>query len=445
MTEPGFSGARPNRKPGGLFRPDQAVRSGFRFLLLAVQLWGGNLTNPAARQEFTAFATNPALLADRHRPRFTVQFLSLDAGMANNAFTFAQYNRYSGAYLTESDKQELLNSIPGNGCRLNTQLNATPLVFSAFNTGLTVTTLAGTELLLPRDLFDLALEGNQLGRQYSVTNLDVSGLAYSDINIAFGLPVNSRLALGLGISYLRGLGIIQTLSSSGYLITTPSAINSEAVARYRWATGGNGWGLSLGASCELATSTGLLSRCPLHIGIALRNLSPGISWRTGIQTGSLRIALDSFSIARIHHPDLVTFESAQQPDAPFRSPVPGWFLLGTGWQPLPRLNLELYLLTATCNTPLSSTRPEAHIAAEYWLFPWGAIDLGTAVGGKTRSTARAGITFRLGSFQLRGEVLNQGGILANARGGRLSLGAGYHLCAAPAPAAEQILYLHTPK
>jgi hypothetical protein len=57
---------------------------------------------------------NPAS-AYREGTRRQLELAGLSASAVNNSFTVRDYNRYSGAYLSEADKNYLLDQVPESG------------------------------------------------------------------------------------------------------------------------------------------------------------------------------------------------------------------------------------------------------------------------------------------------------------------------------------------
>ena len=58
---------------------------------------------------------NPANLGLPQNSRFSFNFFSLGTRLGNNSFSLKDYNYYNGKFLTLSDKNKILNSIPSNG------------------------------------------------------------------------------------------------------------------------------------------------------------------------------------------------------------------------------------------------------------------------------------------------------------------------------------------
>jgi hypothetical protein len=120
--------------------------------------------NPVTAVGPDAMLVNPAQLAYPERPGFACRILGLEAEAGNNSFSIAQYNRYTGAFLGDSAKADILGSIPKSGLLLAGGAQAAGAEFGYGNFAASVRTAGSAEATLPRDAFDLALQGNELGR-----------------------------------------------------------------------------------------------------------------------------------------------------------------------------------------------------------------------------------------------------------------------------------------
>ena len=386
------------------------------FLLLASGTFALDPANPALVLGSDALGANPARLAARQHPRFTYRILDLETEAANNSLSLDQYNRYSGADLDDAAKRDILRSIPASGFRLGSAARTDLLRFSVGSFGLSVGTQAGAGVALPRDLFDLALWGNELNRQYSASTLGGDAIAYGDATVSFGVPLGKGFAAGIGLKYLRGLFTAQTTKADGYLITTPAVINSELYAGYRIATGGSGFGLDCGLTYE---------RDRWCFGLALLNLNLGINWTDGCETGVFRVNLDSFSVSRMTRDGVAQIDNRLDPASPFRTQLPSTITLGASYQPFRFLTLGATLREGTASTPLSSTTPEATISAEYRGLRWLPLSVDASAGGQYGLMFGSSLGLDLKGFLVRVRLANTGGLIGHARGLRAGLSLTY--------------------
>ena len=89
---------------------------------------------------------NPANLGLSDYRTFGIEIASLGASITNNSFTLSDYNRYTGATLSTSDKQELLGKIPKEGLSVDADVRASALSVALGNMSLSVSGVAAAEV-----------------------------------------------------------------------------------------------------------------------------------------------------------------------------------------------------------------------------------------------------------------------------------------------------------
>jgi len=402
--------------------------------------------NPAHVFGVDAIGANPAQLAAGER--FSYRFLNLQVGAGNNAFDLLQYNRYTGAYLDETAKQQLFGSIPAQGFKLGTNVEADLLDFAIGRVGLAVRNRTAVAATVPRDLFDLALWGNALNRTYSASTLGGDAISYCDATLAYGFPLPAGFQAGIGLKYYRGLFTAQNTQVDGYLLTTPYVINSQVLVGYRWATGGNGIGFDLGATYTPQTmfhaphSPQPTPRSPWTFALAILDLNFGINWTQGLQAGVASVSLDSFSVARMNDNTLQS-EFLQTPAPAFQTRLPVYVVLGASYRPqlrnsaTPQLRNFLSAFTlgasvseATANTAFSSTIPRGTLSAEYRGLRWLPLSVDASIGGNPWGTPATpeyglGLGLNLKGLTLRSRLANSGGLALASKGVSFGLSATY--------------------
>jgi len=391
---------------------------------------GGEYENPALVTGIEALGVNPAQLADASRPRHSYQLLALDAGLSNNSLRGTQYNRYTGAFLDESAKQDILGSIPRSGLRLdgNVRLDATALTVGPF--GFAVRGRAGMSGNVPKDVVDLVLRGNELDRTYSAATLGGEAIAYTDATISFGIPITPALRTGFGLKYLRGLFIAQSTDVDGYLLTTPYVINSQVLTGYRWATGGNGFGLDWGMSYDFEIAQGRLPNLGRHVRVALAvtNLNLGIDWNRNPGAAVFRLNLDSVNLWQVmKQRNVARTEFTQTSPGSFKTVLPIFLNLGATWVPARGLNVGLSVLEGFRNTALSSAIPAATLGAECRGLSWLPMSAAMTVGGRHGLVFGCGLGCVKNGFSILGRIANTGGLGLSARGMSAGISLGYQV------------------
>ena len=115
---------------------------------------------------------NPANLGLSGGPIFSLSFLSLGLGLANNSFTVSDYNRYNGSYLSDKKKKTILGKIPSSGLSLDSRAKFGLLSLSYRNYAFFIEGSGTSKITLPRDPFELILYGNELNRAYIIGDVD---------------------------------------------------------------------------------------------------------------------------------------------------------------------------------------------------------------------------------------------------------------------------------
>lgn len=242
--------------------------------------------NPIFSTGSNALLINPANLGLTENPIFSCEIVDLNAGFANNAFNIVQYNRYSGAFIDETAKKLLLRSVPKSGLAMNTGFNGAMPQFSYRNFAVSVRSDAGAEVVVPKDLIDLILNGNELDRMYSSNGARAKFTALLRSGIGTGKRWGNFL-VGASFNYIRGLFYSQLLNHEARIVTTREGFTGEGCVGYLKAQGGNGWSIDVGGAYQKAR---------LYLGLAVFDLSPGIVWHEQVEERYLTFKVDSANL-----------------------------------------------------------------------------------------------------------------------------------------------------
>lgn len=368
-----------------------------------------------------------------HHPKFAYRIIGIGAGVLNNSFTLNQYNRFSGAFLDEPAKQEILSSIPTNGLWLNAGANLTGLdiFYNNFSFSLFGSGTASTKI--PKDVFDLALYGNELNRQYEVNDLAARTLSYWTASLAYNLKIKSKINLSGAIRYLGGIYLFETLESHGFLLTTPNFTISEGYATYRWAKGGSGFGFDLICNYDFSQK--------LKTTLALFNLNSGINWAGNSENGYRNFALDSINWPRLQKGDFFQSNSTILSTVPFRTPLPFYIAFGADYQFYPFLKGSLFLSQSFNESHLTTRAPILSGNIELRWLSWLPMEVGASLGGKEVF----GFGYSLGviykKFSGSFAVKDLGGLFLRAKGTSAAFTFGYNLYSKITPESN-VLYLH---
>lgn len=192
---------------------------------------------------------NPALYSLRGESR--VDFLSVRAGAGNNAFSMGDYSLYNGDFLTDADKDDILGSVPGSGLETRAYAYAGTGAVMKGRIYVAAAGRAGQNSTMPRDVLDLALYGNEMGRTYSMDGARGEAMALADISLAYSAPVNvsgREFFAGARFHYLKGLAYGGVVRAGGYLHTDEESLSGEGEVVTRTAQGGSGYSVDIGLS-----------------------------------------------------------------------------------------------------------------------------------------------------------------------------------------------------
>ena len=89
---------------------------------------GGAFTSLAAGVE--TYRYNPANLGFDGNQRRSLEIFGVGANVSNNSFSLDDYNNYTGAVLTNDDKNYLLDCIPDDGLTISADVEVSAISFS---------------------------------------------------------------------------------------------------------------------------------------------------------------------------------------------------------------------------------------------------------------------------------------------------------------------------
>ncbi|MEO0077656.1 MAG: DUF5723 family protein [candidate division WOR-3 bacterium] len=327
------------------------------------------LLNPVLASGPNAMEFNPAQLAYPERTGMACRILGVAGEVWNNSFSMAQYKRYNGAFLDERAKAEIVGSIPPTGFRAAGRFDARAVEFGYGCLAASIRTTGTGGLTLPKDVFELVLYGNELGRTYRAEPLNAEAQVLLQAGVAGATAVGRALTVGAAVRYLRGTFCAELTEGSGYFLTTPEALIADGQVAYHTATGGSGWAFDAGATCQLGE---------WRISVAALDLSPGIRWCEGVEEWRLVFALDSVNAYQLVRGGGARADFGRQPRDGFTTYTPVQVNLGLGRRFGERANGCITIRSLTRLQPEArlSTTVRPAVAAELWPTHW----LGTGAG-----------------------------------------------------------------
>lgn len=382
----------------------------------------GTMTDPVLVRGFAAVEQNPAALALPGSPKATLEYFSFQVRPRMSVFNVGDYGRYfrNPVFLGGPEKQTILDRI-GNGpvrLDLGTGFRALRGTFRSFGVG--VNYESHVFFSVPRDAFDLALNGNEMDRTYVLDGLGADTLSYLRVSAGAGFPVCDWATAGVTGSWLSGTRYAHTVSSTGELLTTPTEVTGFIHQLRSQAAGGDGFGVTLGAAAHFG---------PWRFGVSARDMLAGIWWHRNPGTREMTMELDSLSFTRYY--EQPEFDSLLVRDDQFRSGptvwtrVPGVLAFGAGFAPFEVLRTGLMV-----NIPLGSSPfvPEPLLAAaRLELRPLRAIGIGFLAGWHRRNSwvGRVSVGSQLRGLEMTAAAEMQGPSLSGVSDLSFEIGLGY--------------------
>jgi len=362
---------------------------------------------------------NPSLTGADEGAAFI--FPSLCANLANSSLSIGFYNELNGEFWDDSDKETILDRIPDDGLRIDAATEVIPFAFrfAGRYAGYLRAVGDGT-LRISKDLADLALHGNEPGRNYLITEENTGGenIVYMEVGAAasFGTgwspPDCSELMWGLAVGYVHGFGYGDVPVADGRIFTDSGTgeIVGDGEFEARYSLGGDGFTTRLGVS-TIYYDEWLL-------GFSIENLPSFIHWTGGNEFASISVhdTLSGFTGDDEEEFFEVTEDSGDLDAFNTRLPITA------------RLGAAAEIGDFLVASDLSLREGDGvrlAVGTEYAApWEWFLLRSGIGFGGVEAFTLTGGFGFLFGSFAIDFSVANHHGLFNGSRGLALGLGFG---------------------
>ncbi len=349
---------------------------------------------------------NPANLGFPQNPRFSFNLFSLGTRLGNNSFSLKDYNHYNGKFLTQSDKDKILNSIPSDGFDLNLDLEASFPGLSYRQFAVTTQVSGISTFSVPKTPFELLLFGNKLNENVILDQANSEACAYLSLVFSHGRKVikikNKEIYAGINLKWIKGIGYQKTIKAEGNFITRETEIEGEASFVSREALGGEGYGLDFGWATFLNEK--------YTLGLFILNPFNQIKWNKNAKERGYEIAVNSLTLENFDEDSVKKEENFERDLGSFVTHLPTVINLG-----LSRKTSELILIfnwkQGFKNCAGSSKTPELSFGTEYYLLSWLPLRCGVALGGREGFSFATGMGIDLGSSHLDFGISTPKGIL----------------------------------
>ncbi|MGD0337560.1 MAG: DUF5723 family protein [Bacteroidota bacterium] len=372
-----------------------------------------------------AIGLNPANLGLADRSPFSVSIFPLGVHIGTNFITYERYKAYFtgtqtdsgkvGRYLSESDKEDILNYFPEGMGKMASGGAITLFAMTYIDENLggfafTVNERFGASASIPRDYLRLLLYGNPLGSTYDFSGTEANGEWLREYAISYGRQLPSFLqhttiSVGVSLKLLHGFAFGSVDEFSAMVTTDPnSALTGTAKYRGRSATidaindtthsgfvlfpapAGTGFGFDLGATAHIGQA--------FWFGMSVIDVG-SMTWtrNTREYRGDTSVTITDLTTQAKRDSITDTFKSKEYPVESFNTSLPSVLRCGVAVdvQQLPfmkampgQMVVELDYIQGLNSFVGNTTSPRFALGVDYHLLRWLPIRTGFAFGGSER-------------------------------------------------------------
>ncbi len=402
--------------------------------LFATAAFGSGESNPRAMAmggAYTALARdieapywNPANLGLSDGKGFTINFVNVGLDLKNNSFSLADYNKYNGKFLTDKDKNDILNSIPSDGLNLNCLVEASALNFSIGNFAVTSRGFGATSFSIDKDPFELFFYGNAVKNDVSLA--DTKGEAYGigDAALSYGQAVRrwpgGEFTVGASFHYLQGLAYEKVVETQGGISTTDTGFVGSGLMRLHSALGGSGYSADLGVAVRFNENW--------YFSAGWQNLYSKINWTNQPEEMLFTFQMDPITISGMsdNNDSLVTNSDTTYAINGFSTTLPGSLKFGLA-RKYRKITWALDWDQSLSTGQGRSTNPRISGGLEYrpiGLFP---MRIGMGLGGNQGASYSAGFGLYMGPCHMDFAVANAGSPSpSHTKGAKFAFGMGLY-------------------
>ncbi len=426
--------------------------------------------NAVSSRGVYSFGTNPANLAlptDHDIELSLVLPLPNINVLARNDFlSWENYNYYFGGVtgqngdviardLTSEDKTNF-KSLFADGSDVNALVSTNLLALSvnigdAGALGFSITDIGGFNATIPKDLVDLVIDGNEIGRVYSIDDLNLQASYLREYSFSYARELGDlfgndflHLTGGISLNIVSGLGYLQTHASSSNIetltdnsirlqsdVTADIAVSPDYGVNWDFDSSTDNRSSNVGAFPQSAgsgfsVSFGLAAQIDSvwSVGFSLTDLG-SVSWdKETVQYasfGSFLVTSVTDSAQNQNLSDSLKFRGSYSTG--FTSSLPGALRLGVSMK-MDDLLLVFGYNQGFNNEPFNTTKPRISIGAEWKPFEILPLRSGFSFGGIEGFRWSFGFGLDFGLVEMNFASSNFGSVLRgnSGRGLDVSLG-----------------------
>ena len=337
---------------------------------------------------------NPANLGLQGNSSLQIELLSAGFNVSNNSFTLDDYNKYTGATLSASDKAYILGQIPKEGLNLKANAEAAAMSVGLGKFVFSVSGVGAVDANLNKDIIELMLNGNTFADSVVVTGSYSDGIAYAQAGLSYGRLLyeqgTRQFSVGATVKYIRGIGVEEIIKFEGLASTQQTGFQGNGEIIARTATGGSGYGLDLGAALKFNHN--------YTIGVRFENVLGSIKWNKNTEEHGTTFSFDTLTINNAGDSAIVSNDySIGIPS--FSTRLPTVMNLGVA-NTSGKLRWGIDWEQGFKRTAESSTKPRLSIGIEWLQLGLLPLRLGYASGGGRGDSFSFGSGINLSPFYL---------------------------------------------
>ena len=194
---------------------------------------------------------NPAVLGVVSGRGLRMAIFDADVAVGNGSFSFADYRRYNGAELTETDEAEILSRVGDGGLEFGGAVSGQGPSIGIGPFALAVRGVGSGGGRVPREVLELLFNGNALGETVDVSATTGSGWAGLEVSAGAGWSLGSHFfpgetVVGAKLRYVHGFYHAGIRHAEGVLVTATDSLYGGGAVELATSSGGAGYALDLG-------------------------------------------------------------------------------------------------------------------------------------------------------------------------------------------------------
>lgn len=352
---------------------------------------------------------NPANLGLAANRMNGLQVLGFGLAVRNNSLSLKDYNNYTGAYLSEADKQELLSKIPAEGLQVSGDGEVNFLGFCRGSMVVSVSAMGAGEFNMPREVMELLLNGNSFAEAIDLSGMYGEGYWLGAMNLSYGRRLyesgDRQLSAGATFRYLKGLGYEEIIEADGRVVTLSSGLDGDGTMVSRTASGGNGYALDLGAALQINED--------YTVGATLFNFLSGINWTKETEEHLYTFSFDTVTLVNMDEDSMYTSDDTTYAIGSFATHLPSIIKVGlakTSGKLLWAVDWEQGFKKAAG----SSASPRFSAGGEYHLLNYLPVRAGLGIGGRQGTTVAGGFGLDFSLFHIDLAAANYSAVIGSS-------------------------------